>query len=167
MSGEPTARESTIVTIPVLCSNILSLVSRFALLPTQILKETDVGVLMSGVGLLLGVFEHENTMEPFLILLDDLIRCLRAIVMPEQRESRFIIRPEHVYYTVRAPWLQVKLLRALQFYPPAMLGTRAEVVNEVLTRLLNRKEEVISAVGGGVGGSSSLRSQCIPGNRGR
>ena len=41
-----------------------------------------------------------------------------------------------IYYSVKAPWLQVKLLRILQFFPKEYLMRHHQFVNEVLYEML-------------------------------
>lgn len=41
----------------------------------------------------------------------------------------------YAYYKVPSPWLQVKLLRLLQYYPPSGMGSPPRNYNLTLTRL--------------------------------
>ena len=34
--------------------------------------------------------------------------------------------PEYVYYKVPNPWMQIKLLRLLQYYPPPRMSMRSD-----------------------------------------
>ena len=46
-----------------------------------------------------------------------------AYVKAAQRLKRIVvdneIEPDYLYYKVPCPWIQVKLLRLMQYYPPA------------------------------------------------
>lgn len=49
---------------------------------------------------------------------------------------------DYIYYGIPAPWLQVKLLRLLQFYPPPEDKTLMGHINSVLNRLLQTTERI-------------------------
>jgi AP-2 complex subunit alpha len=56
---------------------------------------------------------------------DRLNRVRNPIILPRNRLTAFQLVIEHeysaayAYYKVPSPWLQVKLLRLLQYYPPS------------------------------------------------
>ncbi|KAH7911207.1 adaptin N terminal region-domain-containing protein [Hygrophoropsis aurantiaca] len=61
------------------------------------------------------------------------------------RLHRLIIEHEYsatyAYYKVPSPWLQVKLLRLLQYYPPSDDATIRSVLHEVLQTIMNNSAE--------------------------
>ena len=102
-----------------------------------VLSERDVGVLISGCGLILGVLEYTERIGCWKSLIPEVIKIIRNIVLPNQDPgSTELIKKDHIYYTVKAPWLQVKLLRILQFYPKKYLEPHARDINAVLDRIL-------------------------------
>jgi hypothetical protein len=62
-------------------------------------------------------------------------RLIYFIVLgPETGEC--IISRDYVYYTVDCPWLQVKLLRLLQFFPAEYLIPYSSSLNRVVEKIL-------------------------------
>ncbi|KAF9241383.1 Adaptor protein complex AP-2 alpha subunit [Melanogaster broomeanus] len=61
------------------------------------------------------------------------------------RLYRLVIQHEYssmyAYYKVPSPWLQVKLLRLLQYYPPTEDATLRNVLHEVLQTIMNNSAE--------------------------
>lgn len=81
------------------------------------------------------------------MVLGDILKILRDIVCGEPTGGvGFLVGKPHIYYTVKAPWLQVKLLRVLQFFPAAVLGdTVLSQVNEILGQILNQTSRGVEA----------------------
>lgn len=71
---------------------------------------SDLGLLLSVTSFILGY--SSKYPEPFEECVGHAIRALSRIVMDKQ------FRGEYVYFHICNPWLQVKLLRLLQYYPP-------------------------------------------------
>jgi len=119
----------------------------------MILRENDVGVLLSGLGLLLGILEDCVSAERLKLwggVLDDVVHILRNIVLADVGNGP-IVKREHTYYTVKAPWLQVKLLRVLQFFPPRLLAesypNHLRFVNECLFSVLTGNSKGVERYG--------------------
>lgn len=49
--------------------------------------------------------------------------------------------PEYVYYKVPVPWLQVKLFRLLQYYPPIEDANLLNRINNVIQTVINNSQE--------------------------
>ncbi|RJE27391.1 Adaptin domain protein [Aspergillus sclerotialis] len=51
------------------------------------------------------------------------------------------IAPDYLYYRVPCPWIQVKLLRILQYYPPSEDGLIREIIRESLQQIMHAAME--------------------------
>ena len=110
--------------------------------PSQLLNLLDdpnIGVCTSVMSLLLGLVSHqpvgfEGSVEKVILLLSKLVFS---------KEKRSIYR----YYLTLCPWLQVKCLRLLQYYPPPpavlpagrtpeknLMARLSHVLNDILTK---------------------------------
>ncbi|CAL1695822.1 unnamed protein product [Somion occarium] len=69
------------------------------------------------------------------------VTSLKAV----DRLRRLVIEHEYAatyaYYKVPSPWLQVKLLRLLQYYPPTEDATLKNILHEVLQTIMNNCSE--------------------------
>eukprot|EP00762_Andalucia_godoyi_P001586 ANDGO_00198.mRNA.1 AP-2 complex subunit alpha-1 len=102
-----------------------------------LLDRPDLGVLTSVASLLVGlVSDHPDAYEG---AVPRSVRVLVKIVLQKDYSS------DYVYYGVPTPWLQVKLLRLLQYYPPPADQTLQARINEVLTRIIGGSEIVPKA----------------------
>ena len=49
------------------------------------------------------------------------------------------VQPDYTYYGIASPWLQVKCLRVLQYFPitddPALLNILLEILRKIITGL--------------------------------
>ncbi|CAD7947030.1 unnamed protein product [Amoebophrya sp. A25] len=134
----------------------------------EILRERDVGVLLSGLGLLLGIFETvPQKMSYWTPLVEQLLEALKSIVYSPNPSvpgvSSFaelgsppLVREQHMYYGVKAPWLQIKLLRALQYFPArqAFFAPGTWIGNEligILDRMLSAAENGLPGATPGAG----------------
>lgn len=97
-----------------------------------LLEDKHLGVVMSCLSLLQG-FAHGSAAEyeklvPYVILLLTRLVVLKACSKP------------YLYCETPNPWMQVRLLRFLQLYPPPSDAGQREKLNEALTRILNKTE---------------------------
>lgn len=97
----------------------------------------DIGYLTSVCGLIIGVLESSSITNSSPSVWID---CLRPAVL---LLSTLVTTPcpsQYTYYSVSAPWLQIKLLRLFQFFPIELLeGDLAPLVfriNEILGRII-------------------------------
>ncbi|KAK6144275.1 hypothetical protein DH2020_021095 [Rehmannia glutinosa] len=75
----------------------------------QLLDERDFGVLTSSMSLLVALVSNNH---------DAYWNCLPKCVKILERLARNQdVPPEYTYYGIPSPWLQVKTLRALQYFP--------------------------------------------------
>ncbi|KAL7545333.1 hypothetical protein ACHAWF_008686 [Thalassiosira exigua] len=80
----------------------------------QLLQDKHLGVLTSVMSLLNGLaFQHAADYES---LIPHVVHILSVLVMKKQCAR------EYLYYRTPTPWLQIKLLKFLQFYPNAVEG---------------------------------------------
>lgn len=77
----------------------------------SLMDDTDLGVALSVTSLVM------------MLAQDNLEQYRGAYVKAAARLKRLLIdrefSPDYLYYNVPCPWLQVKLLRLLQYFPPA------------------------------------------------
>jgi len=90
----------------------------------------DIGFLLSCAGLVIGILEQgDHPISEWQCLVSATVHCLTNVVHDNQ--------PSHVYYSIPAPWLQIKLLRILQFFPPALYDDYSlKQCNELLEKQL-------------------------------
>lgn len=93
---------------------------------------SDLGLLLSVTSFILGY--SSKYPEPFEECVGHAIRALSRIVMDKQ------FRGEYVYFHICNPWLQVKLLRLLQYYPPPEDQMLLQMINKVLERIMSNTE---------------------------
>ncbi|CEM38603.1 unnamed protein product [Vitrella brassicaformis CCMP3155] len=92
-------------------------------------SEKDTGVLTSMCSLILGVLETDPNGW------DDLVQ---PAILTLARVMGGDCPPFYVYYSVPAPWLQIKLLRILQFFPAPTNTTLLNRMNDILYRILSK-----------------------------
>eukprot|EP00397_Hematodinium_sp_SG-2012_P002517 GEMP01002524.1.p1 GENE.GEMP01002524.1~~GEMP01002524.1.p1 ORF type:complete len:950 (+),score=180.35 GEMP01002524.1:203-3052(+) len=107
-------------------------------LSTILTESTDIGLLLSCAGLIIGILEQgEQSITEWVPLVSATVRCLTNVVQEN--------KPSHVYYTIPAPWLQIKLLRILQFFPPSEYdGQSLRQCNDLLSRQLDRQTSTVT-----------------------
>ena len=71
----------------------------------QLLQERDVGVLLSGLGLFLGMVEACEDTGPWAKLIDPIVKLLQDVVLGFNNDQ--LVQKQHIYYTIKCPWLQV------------------------------------------------------------
>lgn len=92
-----------------------------------LLEETDLGVLLGLTSLLLGiVVRNFEGYEPCVPKLIDVMERLRDRDVPQ----------DYTYYGIPTPWLQVKILRTLQYFPapenPDVLKKLRSILKDIL-----------------------------------
>ncbi|XP_059659340.1 AP-2 complex subunit alpha-1-like [Cornus florida] len=94
----------------------------------QLLDERDVGVLTSSMSLLVSLVSNNH---------DSYWSCLPKCVKVLERLARNQDVPqEYTYYGIPSPWLQVKTMRALQYFPSIEDPNTKRSLFEVLQRIL-------------------------------
>ncbi|KAH7838795.1 hypothetical protein Vadar_031259 [Vaccinium darrowii] len=94
----------------------------------QLLDERDLGVLTSSMSLLVALVANNH---------DAYWSCLPKCVKVLERLARNQDIPqEYTYYGIPSPWLQVKTMRVLQYFPTIEDPTTRRALFEVLQRIL-------------------------------
>ncbi|KAK1588430.1 hypothetical protein Q3G72_023165 [Acer saccharum] len=94
----------------------------------QLLDERDLGVLTSSMSLLVALVSNHH---------DSYWSCLPKCVKALERLARNQDVPqEYTYYGIPSPWLQVKTMRALQYFPTIEDPNTRRSLFEVLQRIL-------------------------------
>lgn len=93
-----------------------------------LLEENDIGVLLGLTSLLLGIVSRNyEGYEPCVPKLVEILERLRDRDVPQ----------DYTYYGIPTPWLQVKILRTLQYFPapenPSVLKNLRNVLKEILS----------------------------------
>ena len=105
----------------------------------DLLKHRSLGVVISVMALVLGVLEGSSEIDTSRL-------GGRIIVLLQQLVLIGSCPNEYVYKKIPCPWLQVKLLRALQLTElPESSADRARL-SDVLTRILSRNSEMQKCV---------------------
>jgi len=94
----------------------------------------DLGVITSVMSLVLGLVA--NSPEEYKESVQRAVKLLTKLVLNREYSS------DYIYYGIPAPWLQVKLLRLLQFYPPPEDKSLMDHITEVLNRLISASERI-------------------------
>eukprot|EP00158_Paraphelidium_tribonemae_P007253 Partr_v1_DN28168_c0_g2_i2_m55082 putative Adaptor-related protein complex 2, alpha len=99
-----------------------------------IMDDYDVGVNMCLASLIIGLAGQHHEILTSVIPLA--INKLHSIVIDK------MFTPDNVYYHVPAPWLQVKLCRLLQSFPPIGPGAMRDKLNVVIRAIFATANEI-------------------------
>ncbi|KAG8644694.1 hypothetical protein MANES_11G155700v8 [Manihot esculenta] len=94
----------------------------------QLLDERDLGVLTSSMSLLVALVSNNH--EAYWSCLP---KCVKALERLARNQD---IPQEYTYYGIPSPWLQVKTMRALQYFPTIEDPNTRRSLFEVLQRIL-------------------------------
>ncbi|GAA5898887.1 hypothetical protein JCM6882_004023 [Rhodosporidiobolus microsporus] len=100
----------------------------WALRIVSILDDQNLGVVVAVASLVLAL--AQDNLEAYAISYQKAVNRLSKIVLQGEYS------PDYIYYKIPIPWLQVKLLRLLQYYPPSEDPTLRLVLHNVLERIL-------------------------------
>ncbi|KAE9600571.1 putative adaptor protein complex AP-2, alpha subunit [Lupinus albus] len=95
---------------------------------TQLLDERDLGVLTSSMSLLVALVSNHH--EAYWSCLPKCVKILERLARNQD------IPQEYTYYGIPSPWLQVKTMRALQYFPIIEDPNIRRSLFEVLQRIL-------------------------------
>lgn len=99
----------------------------------SLLEDRDLGVLLGLTTLLLGIVSRSYAgYEP----------CVSRIVRVLDRCKARDVPQDYTYYGLASPWLQVKALRVLQYFPPPQDPAVHRTLVDVLKRILGGSEQV-------------------------
>ncbi|GEM09124.1 AP-2 complex subunit alpha [Rhodotorula toruloides] len=105
----------------------------WALRIVSILDDQNLGVVVAVASLVLAL--AQDNLEAYAICYQKAVNRLSKIVLHYEYPS------DYLYYKIPIPWLQVKLLRLLQYYPPSEDPTLRLVLHNVLERILKNSGE--------------------------
>lgn len=94
----------------------------------QLLDERDLGVLTSSISLLVALVSNNH--EAYWSCLPKCVKILERLARNQD------IPQEYTYYGIPSPWLQVKTMRALQYFPTIEDPNTRRSLFEVLQRIL-------------------------------
>ncbi|XP_047325798.1 AP-2 complex subunit alpha-1-like isoform X2 [Impatiens glandulifera] len=94
----------------------------------QLLDERDLGVLTSSMSLLVALVS--NNYDAYWSCLPKCVKVLERLARNQD------IPQEYTYYGIPSPWLQVKTMRALQYFPVVEDPSSRKSLFEVLQRIL-------------------------------
>nr|XP_027187497.1 AP-2 complex subunit alpha-1-like isoform X2 [Cicer arietinum] len=94
----------------------------------QLLDERDLGVLTSSMSLLVALVSNQH--EAYWSCLPKCVKILERLARNQD------IPQEYTYYGIPSPWLQVKTMRALQYFPTIEDPNTRRSLFEVLQRIL-------------------------------
>ncbi|KAI5475007.1 AP-2 complex subunit alpha [Pseudohyphozyma bogoriensis] len=107
--------------------------AEWALRIVSIMDDQNLGVALAVTSLVMTL--AQDNLEAFSVCYQKAVDRLNKIVIEEQYPA------DYLYYKVPVPWLQVKLLRLLQYYPPSEDPTLRLILHNVLERILNNSKE--------------------------
>ncbi|GAA5886738.1 hypothetical protein JCM5296_006388 [Sporobolomyces johnsonii] len=102
--------------------------AEWALRIVSILDDQNLGVALAVASLVLTL--AQDNLEAYAVCYQKAVDRLSKIVLHGEFSN------DYVYYKIPVPWLQVKLLRLLQYYPPSEDPTLRLVLHNVLERIL-------------------------------
>ncbi|OMO58285.1 hypothetical protein CCACVL1_25502 [Corchorus capsularis] len=94
----------------------------------QLLDERDLGVLTSSMSLLVALVANNH--EAYWTCLPKCVKILERLARNQD------VPQEYTYYGIPSPWLQVKTMRALQYFPAIEDPNTRRTLFEVLQRIL-------------------------------
>lgn len=94
----------------------------------QLLDERDLGVLTSSMSLLVALVSNNH--EAYWSCLPKCVKILERLARNQD------VPQEYTYYGIPSPWLQVKTMRALQYFPTIEDPNTRRSLFEVLQRIL-------------------------------
>ncbi|GAA5987540.1 hypothetical protein JCM11641_007180 [Rhodosporidiobolus odoratus] len=102
--------------------------AEWALRIVSILDDQNLGVVVAVASLVLAL--AQDNLDAYAICYQKAVNRMSKIVLQGEYSA------DYVYYKIPTPWLQVKLLRLLQYYPPSEDPTLRLVLHNVLERIL-------------------------------
>ena len=96
------------------------------------LKDGNLGVIISVMSLILGLVTHDPA--GYEACVPDVITMLSRLIMHKA------CTVDYLYYSTPSPWLQVKLLKLLQYFDPPADATHRGRLNETLKKILTKTD---------------------------
>ncbi|WVQ95122.1 hypothetical protein IAU59_002216 [Kwoniella sp. CBS 9459] len=108
-------------------------ISEWAERIVAMLDDYDHGVVLTAATLITTMAQAD--LEAFSGCYQKSVRRLDKIVFDQETPA------EYIYYKVPNPWLQIKLLRLLQYYPPPDNPEVVEMVNGIIQAIIDSSQE--------------------------
>ncbi|KAF8274096.1 Adaptor protein complex AP-2 alpha subunit [Lactarius quietus] len=97
------------------------------------MDDTDLGVVLCVTTLVMAL--AQDHLEPYAVCYQKAVDRLNRLVVEHEYSATY------AYYKVPSPWLQVKLLKLLQYYPPSDDPTIRATLHQVLETIMNNSAE--------------------------
>ncbi|KAI6031819.1 adaptin N terminal region-domain-containing protein [Pisolithus microcarpus] len=107
--------------------------AEWALRLVSLMDDQDLGVVLCVTSLIMALAQDHP--DAYAVCYTKAVDRLHRIVIEHEYSGIY------TYYKVPAPWLQVKLLRLLQYYPPTEDTTLKNVLNETLQIIMTSSAE--------------------------
>ncbi|KAK0198313.1 adaptin N terminal region-domain-containing protein [Armillaria mellea] len=107
--------------------------AEWALRIISIMDDEDLGVVICVTSLVMAM--AQDHLDPFAVCYTKAVDRLQRLVIEHEYSATY------AYYKVPSPWLQVKLLRLLQYYPPSEDPAIRSVLHQVLQTIMNNSAE--------------------------
>eukprot|EP00803_Ostreobium_quekettii_P002464 evm.model.scf_1061.2 EVM.evm.TU.scf_1061.2 scf_1061:6281-18352(+) len=104
--------------------------SQYAGKIAALLEERDIGLLLAVVTLLLGVVSRASS-AGYEACHSRVVKILQRSVFDKD------VGQEYTYYGIPSPWLQVKALRVLQYFPPSEDPAIVSKLSDILGNIIN------------------------------
>ncbi|EPQ60642.1 Adaptor protein complex AP-2 alpha subunit [Gloeophyllum trabeum ATCC 11539] len=105
----------------------------WALRIVSIMDDPDLGVVICVTSLVMAL--AQDHLDAYAVCYQKAVDRLHRLVVDHEYSATY------AYYKVPSPWLQVKLLRLLQYYPPSDDPTIRSVLHNVLQVIMNNSAE--------------------------
>ncbi|KZT02709.1 Adaptor protein complex AP-2 alpha subunit [Laetiporus sulphureus 93-53] len=107
--------------------------AEWALRIVSIMDDMDLGVVVCVTSLVMAL--AQDHLDAYAVCYQKAVDRLNRLVVQHEYQATY------AYYKVPTPWLQVKLLRLLQYYPPTEDTTLRKVMLDVLQTMMNNCAE--------------------------
>ncbi|KAF9652014.1 Adaptor protein complex AP-2 alpha subunit [Thelephora ganbajun] len=107
--------------------------AEWALRIVAIMDDPDLGVVVSVTSLIMALAQDHP--EAYAVCYQKAVDRLHRLVVDHEYSAQY------AYYRVPTPWLQVKLFRLLQYYPPTEDPTLRSVICNVIQTVMNNSAE--------------------------
>ncbi|KAF9044533.1 Adaptor protein complex AP-2 alpha subunit [Hymenopellis radicata] len=107
--------------------------AEWALRIISIMDDDDLGVVVCVTSLVMAL--AQDHLEAYAVCYTKAVDRLHRLVIEHEYAATY------AYYKVPSPWLQVKLLRMLQYYPPSEDPAIRSVLHQVLQTVMNNSAE--------------------------
>ncbi|GBE77945.1 Adaptor protein complex AP-2 alpha subunit [Sparassis latifolia] len=107
--------------------------AEWALRIVALMDDVDLGVVICVTSLVMAL--AQDHLDAFAVCYQKAVDRLNRLVVEHEYSATY------AYYKVPSPWLQVKLLRLLQYYPPTEDPTLRSIMHEVLQTVMNNCAE--------------------------